>query len=949
MASDERSESVQGRVFDEDGQEVFRYDPDGCPGYLLKEGGRYQSWKRRFFLIHGDQMVYFKDAKKAELYVFPEREAVHTMFHDRVRKSMQQGFIWLPFSSVYKGRFAAAARALSKCKAGDAEGYFEIITCERRFRMLANSKHTRLLWERQLKKAFNVHEKWSKHIMQYDAKRHDVLEEPLFVQVKKKRKSYLGLCTRYFLQMYRNETKGIPEFWISLFNCQMVVRKDTREIEICTPDNRVVFLEFDEEPLFQKWTTFLRESIFLASCAQMVSVSGDIAEEEERLLLELAHTPSQRDIRMKRKSILLEGGLHMGNHDLESTVGTSTAIGGYQDADADRTEIINEESFYEFSRPSSPGQNSFGSEGDLETSSRNAMYASGGGGVGGFQLFSGKGAPSNSGGPSSSGGVVSGSGVGSHIAGGGAQGATSASAQQAVRGGIFTAGPRSNAAIGAAGADVVSGGALSGHPSSGSDSPSSAQRNGLQSGDSSLLSGNGTDRFVGGPAATGGGGGGVGGLAFGGGAGAASGGGAHGVAFGGGTSGAALVGGGAGVVASGGAVGGGTLGGAAHGGARGGDYSSGNTGGHAAHMQAGEGQAAFTGGYAAGRGPQGGSRPGQGTSSRGTPTQGNGGYALSGGGAYGEGDSTDMDTQQSEGRGGGFAAGTNGGLSSSTSSSSSSSTRGNGGLSTMSTATLSSSGGPHHPGGLTQEQLGRLQAHDPRRRPVPPLKSLSRGGSAGGEGNKFFPEHSSGNPLGLSSEISQEEENNRLDEAVAAMSNGFMFIKHGRQGRPHARFVFLDLNHECIRWSKVSNRKKVSGNIAIEDLCQVTLGLNSKVLKRTGVAGRDPYYFSIHSIDRSLDLECQTPNETRYWSQVFQLLVHVSLGNLSFADLDGDNPHSLTRTLRSGRRSNVSSTSFPAPEAMSSPRSSSTASVSAGSNISQKGSSAKITSFSVTK
>ena len=83
-------------------------------------------------------------------------------------------------------------------------------------------------------------------------------------------------------------------------------------------------------------TTFLRESIFLASCAQMVSVSGDIAEEEERLLLELAHTPSQRDIRMKRKSILLEGGLHMGNHDLESTVGTSTAIGGYQDADADR-------------------------------------------------------------------------------------------------------------------------------------------------------------------------------------------------------------------------------------------------------------------------------------------------------------------------------------------------------------------------------------------------------------------------------------------------------------------------------------------------------------------------------------------------------------------------------------------------------------------------------------
>ena len=43
---------------------------------------------------------------------------------------------------------------------------------------------------------------------------------------------------------------------------------------------------------------------------------------------------------------------------------------------------------------------------------------------------------------------------------------------------------------------------------------------------------------------------------------------------------------------------------------------------------------------------------------------------------------------------------------------------------------------------------------------------------------------------------------------------------------------------------------------------------NSKVLKRTGVAGRDPYYFSIHSIDRSLDLECQTPNETRYWSQV---------------------------------------------------------------------------------
>jgi len=117
-----------------------------------------------------------------------------------------------------------------------------------------------------------------------------------------------------------------------------------------------------------------------------------------------------------------------------------------------------------------------------------------------------------------------------------------------------------------------------------------------------------------------------------------------------------------------------------------------------------------------------------------------------------------------------------------------------------------------------------------------------------------------------------EEESARaalVTRVVLSLLTGIALIKHGRQGWPKKRLVWVDVtgNELQMRWGKVEDGFDVPPSAARR--CVISLGAISAVesgrvtapLRRTGADASAAKYFSIICPHRSLDWECGDQRE----------------------------------------------------------------------------------------
>ncbi|RLN87674.1 hypothetical protein BBJ28_00003643 [Nothophytophthora sp. Chile5] len=113
--------------------------------------------------------------------------------------------------------------------------------------------------------------------------------------------------------------------------------------------------------------------------------------------------------------------------------------------------------------------------------------------------------------------------------------------------------------------------------------------------------------------------------------------------------------------------------------------------------------------------------------------------------------------------------------------------------------------------------------------------------------------------------------------------DGFEAVKHGRRGRPHARLIFTDLDFKRVFWqkavgaaSKVGKGKhaRLEQSIALGDVVQVTRGMKTTVLKRSGDVARYERYVSLVTPIRTLDLELPNAQLADFLQRGFDQLLH---------------------------------------------------------------------------
>ena len=108
---------------------------------------------------------------------------------------------------------------------------------------------------------------------------------------------------------------------------------------------------------------------------------------------------------------------------------------------------------------------------------------------------------------------------------------------------------------------------------------------------------------------------------------------------------------------------------------------------------------------------------------------------------------------------------------------------------------------------------------------------------------------------------------------------GIELIKHPRKGRPRKRVVWLDREFtEILTYRKRimedqrTGKEKIKG-IPIQTISDVTTGLSTEVLRRTGKSNRAGRYFSIVCKDRTMDFECPTEETCMFIATRMKLLI----------------------------------------------------------------------------
>jgi hypothetical protein len=118
---------------------------------------------------------------------------------------------------------------------------------------------------------------------------------------------------------------------------------------------------------------------------------------------------------------------------------------------------------------------------------------------------------------------------------------------------------------------------------------------------------------------------------------------------------------------------------------------------------------------------------------------------------------------------------------------------------------------------------------------------------------------------------------------VLGLLRGTIFNKHGRQGQPHPRLLWLDVtqNELGLRWGKPSNgidHHEASHWLSLGDVLSVVRGRNTPVLKRSAKASAENRCWSLIAGTRTLDFESPNQDVAEMWANgLFRLFGEPNL------------------------------------------------------------------------
>lgn len=137
--------------------------------------------------------------------------------------------------------------------------------------------------------------------------------------------------------------------------------------------------------------------------------------------------------------------------------------------------------------------------------------------------------------------------------------------------------------------------------------------------------------------------------------------------------------------------------------------------------------------------------------------------------------------------------------------------------------------------------------------------------------------------LQTQSDLNDRASSDVIRQRMELLQTGSLFVKYGRYGKPHVRFVWCsaDLDHLHYRTVRSSTPK---ASITTRTISRVLLGQATRVFERAKQDSRAPYCFSIEYEDsRTLDLEVADGGELSdfkmakrtEWVEALQLLVKL--------------------------------------------------------------------------
>ena len=108
------------------------------------------------------------------------------------------------------------------------------------------------------------------------------------------------------------------------------------------------------------------------------------------------------------------------------------------------------------------------------------------------------------------------------------------------------------------------------------------------------------------------------------------------------------------------------------------------------------------------------------------------------------------------------------------------------------------------------------------------------------------------------------------------MQAGGEFIKYGRRGYPHQRVVAITDDCSRVVWAEAGAKPRVTASRDSLDVTQITDvldGIVTDVFARNSARVRRPECcFSVVTAARTLDLECDTPEDRERWVTAFLCL-----------------------------------------------------------------------------
>lgn len=133
-------------------------------------------------------------------------------------------------------------------------------------------------------------------------------------------------------------------------------------------------------------------------------------------------------------------------------------------------------------------------------------------------------------------------------------------------------------------------------------------------------------------------------------------------------------------------------------------------------------------------------------------------------------------------------------------------------------------------------------------------------------------------PQSINSPTNSSDSSVLSSEIRHFLLKGDIFLKHGRQGQPHRRYIWCDEKFDEIFWRALSGgksrHKKKNSSILIKNIIRIDIGKKSQVFnRRKANDANESLCFSLVTKRRTLDLEADCQESRNVWINAFTALI----------------------------------------------------------------------------